>query len=198
MSARTIDLRRQLELRSRAVTTLSGDGRDAEAQLTASTAFSVLHTLASSPSTAGDALAVLHELQVHQVELDLQHEEMQRAGVELETSLVRQTQLYDHAPVALFSLDPNCRLAELNLATARLLGQERQALVGQSLPDFLAPDSRRTLNALLERARTAGEGMPQTAALAFRGEPSAIVTASISADPAGSGFLVAMTGNFDG
>lgn len=192
MSIRTNDLRREMELRSRAVSKLSGDSTQAQEQLTAAAALGVLHALASSQSTAGDALAVLHELQVHQVELDLQHEEMQRAGVELEASLVRQTQIYDHAPVALVSVDAGNRLVELNLAAARLLGHERQALVGQSLLNFLATDGWTALNALLERARSGDRTSTHVAELALRGDPPTIVRATVGADPAGSGFLLAL------
>lgn len=191
MSIRTIDLHRQMELRSRAVATLGGDGRNAEEQLTAVSAFNVLHTLASSPTTAGDALAVLHELQVHQVELDLQHEEMQRAGAELEASLARQCQLYDHAPVALLSLDGNNRLTELNLAAVALLGQPREALVGRSLPDLLTPECRSALAGLLARARAADAASPDAVELAIRREPQVQVRATAGADPGGAGILLA-------
>lgn len=193
MSIQTNDLRREVDLRTRAVSRLSGDNAQAQEQLTAASALGVLHGLASSQSTAGDALAVLHELQVHQVELDLQHEEMQRAGAELEASLVRQTQIYDHAPVALVSLDAGNRLLELNLAAARLLGHERQTLVGQALINFLAPDSRSPLNVLLERARSGDGTLTHVGELALRGDPTVIVRANVVADPAGGGFLLALT-----
>jgi hypothetical protein len=55
----------------------------------ATDAFRVLFELASSPDTAGDALALLHELQVHQVELDMQTEELMHSRAELETDHCR-------------------------------------------------------------------------------------------------------------
>ncbi len=90
-------------LRSRAVAHLKGS----EARLDGSPALRVLYDLASSPSTAPDALALLHELQVHQVEVDLQDEELRRSRAEMESSLNRQVQLYDYAPVGCFTLDFN-------------------------------------------------------------------------------------------
>jgi PAS domain S-box-containing protein len=196
MSIQSTDLHREMDLRSRAVSSLSRDGRDAKTSLTAAPALNVLHTLASSSATAGDALAVLHELQVHQVELELQQEELQRAGSELEASLVRQTQLYDHAPVALLSLDADNGLVELNLAAARLLGQERHALMGQALHNFLTPDSRSTLSAQIERVRTSGGS--HVGDLTLRRDPPVPVRATVGADPASSGLLLALTLSGDG
>lgn len=197
MSIRTTDLHREMDLRSRAVSSLSRDGRDAKTSLTAVSALNVLHTLASSSATAGDALAVLHELQVHQVELELQQEEMQRACSELEASLVRQSQLYDYAPVALLSLDADTRLVELNLAAARLLRQDRHALIGQALLDLLAADSRTALKTLLERVRF-GAGAPLVdVELTMRDDPLVRVRASVGADPAGGGFLLALASSHD-
>ena len=77
-------------LRERATTQLTNGIRSDLSRTSTSEAMGVLFKLASSPSTAGDALALLHELQVHQVELELQHEELRRSRVELENDLVRQ------------------------------------------------------------------------------------------------------------
>ena len=55
---------------------------------------------------------MLHELQVHQVEVDLQDEELRRSRLELETSLNRQVQLYDYAPVGYLTVDCKAVLRE--------------------------------------------------------------------------------------
>lgn len=192
MSISTNDLRRLMDLRSRAVSKLSGRS-SSEQPLTASAAFNVLHALASSPSTAADAMALLHELQVHQVELDLQFEELQSSRVHLEASLDRQSKLYDFAPVALFTIDQKTALLELNLAGAILLGQERHLLLGQALQNYLTPDSKSALNAMMARVR-AGVGVNACAVqLAMRDAPTQTLLASISADPSGAGFLVALS-----
>src|ERR1700679_1938271 len=86
-------------LRARAVVRLTGTEGSHESWMKASAASQVLHDLASSPSTAAAAMALLHELQVHQVEVDLQDEELRRSCAELESTLTRQIQLYDFAPV---------------------------------------------------------------------------------------------------
>lgn len=178
------------DLRSRAVSQLKGHGQGAHQS--ALEAFGVLHELASSPSTAADALALLHELQVHQVELDLQAEELRASRAELEAALQRQVQLYESAPVGCFTIDLGGALRELNLTGAALLGHERDVLLGQPLFRFLAPHSVRELRGVLMSASEGHGGTVCTLQL-IRGEADArMVYATVSADPAGSSFLVAM------
>src|SRR5512133_1890243 len=114
-------------LRLRALARLTGNSDPHETRANSSAALAVLHDLASSPATAADSLKLLHELQVHQVELDLQEEELRRAVTELETALYRQVQLYDFTPAACFTVDRNTALCELNRSGARLLGFDRDA-----------------------------------------------------------------------
>lgn len=180
-------------LRARAVSTLSGRGGPAGTWPGASAAMGVLHELASSPATAADALALLHELQVHQVELDLQAQEMHRSRAELEVELQRQTELHDFSPAGCLVVDAGTRLLSVNRAGARLLGLERDGLLGRSLLGFLTPRGGDSLNTLLVRVAAGhlGEGcMLELAADA--GGPRK-VHASASVDPAGGGFLVALT-----
>jgi PAS domain S-box-containing protein len=178
-------------LRSRAVAHLKG--RDA--QVDASTALGVLYQLASSPSSAPHALALLHELQVHQVEVDLQDEELRRSRAELETSLNRQVQLYDHAPVGYFTLDINAVLRELNETGAAMLGLERDVLRGRSLDSFLTAEGASILRAMLGRL---AEGAPtEFADLALRSTPDGqtrCIHASACLDPAGGGYLIGLIG----
>jgi PAS domain S-box-containing protein len=151
-----------------------------------------LHELASSPSTAADALALLHELQVHQVELDLQAEELRASRAELEEVLRRQIQLYESAPVGYFTIDLGGALRELNLAGAALLGCDRDALLGQPLSGFLAPHSTRALQDLLASVSEGHRGEACELQLMPRGGGSRKVYATVDADPAGSAFLVAL------
>ena len=116
-------------------------------------ALAVLHELASSPSTADDALALLHELQVLQVELDLQQEELRSAQSELETALFRQTALVERAPAGFMTIDTGTVLREINPAGARLLGAARDDLLGRPLASLLSVASADALQILLARAR---------------------------------------------
>ncbi len=130
MSDTLIHAESEANLRLRALRRLAGENGSHEERLNAAAAFRVLHELASSPSTSASALALLHELQVYQVELDLQEEELRRSRAELEATLIRQVQLYDFAPVGCFTVDPNTVLRELNLTAASMLDAERGQLLG--------------------------------------------------------------------
>src|SRR5664279_3368242 len=87
-----------------------------------------------SPEEAG---RLLHELQVHQIELEMQNEELRRAQGELEASRARYFDLFDLAPVGYFTLSEQGLILEANLTGAGLLGVGRRALVKQSLTRFI-------------------------------------------------------------
>ena len=87
-----------------------------------------------SPEAARRAL---HELRVHQIELEMQNEELRRTQEELERSRERYFDLYDLAPVGYLSLNEQGLILEANLAAATLLGVARGALVGQLFSRFI-------------------------------------------------------------
>jgi PAS domain S-box-containing protein len=170
---------------------LSGPTGLKEERRDVSAALGVLHKLASSVSSAGDALAVLHELQVHQVELELQDEELRRSRAELETTLFRQVQLYDFAPVGCFTVDRNTQLREVNLTAAGMLGCKRDELLAQSLDSYLTPQSARELHAMLARLSDGAATAVGTLQLAASHGAPRSVHASANRDPGGQHFLVA-------
>jgi PAS domain-containing protein len=137
------------DLRTRAHRQLAGHRTTAGGHTVATEALGVLYELASSPATAPNALALLHELQVYQVELDLQDEELRRSRAELESRLARQTHLYDDAPVGCATVDSHTVLLELNRSAARLLGAEPGALRGQPLSRLLSSADADELATLL-------------------------------------------------
>lgn len=92
-------------------------------------------------SDAG-TLRLLHELQIHQIELEMQNAELQRAREELERALERFTDLYDFAPVGYCSIDESGIILEANLTSAALLGVERSRLINRRLLPFVSPTSR--------------------------------------------------------
>ncbi|HEX5739221.1 MAG TPA: PAS domain-containing protein [Hydrogenophaga sp.] len=140
-------------LRERATTQLTGGSRNDLARASTSEAMAVLYKLASSPSTAGDALAMLHELQVHQVEVEMQQEELRRSRVELERNLIDQTTRVEHAPAAFLVVDPATVLCEINLAGSRLLGVSRNDVLGRTLSSLLSEGSSDQLQKMLMQAR---------------------------------------------
>ena len=96
---------------------------------------------ALSPETARRAL---HELRVHQIELEMQNEELRRAQEELEVSRARYFDLYDLAPVAYFTVSEQGLILEANLTAAKLLGVARGALVQQPLSRFVLREDQDT------------------------------------------------------
>jgi PAS domain S-box-containing protein len=192
MSTDSHERESQAELRARAVTRLTGSGLPPSGRLDSSAAFQALYELALSPSTAPRALALLHELQVHQVELELQDEELRRSRSELEVALIRQAQLYDYAPVGLFTVDRAAVLCELNLAGAHMLGFERDALVGRPLDNFLTGDGALELHAMLSHLSSGAAAEFRALQLNVPDGGPRGVHASASRDPAGTNFLVAL------
>ena len=119
-------------------------------------ALRLLHRLSSDPKTADDALKLLHELQVHQVELDLQNEEIADNEQELVADLKRYQLLFDAAPFSYFLMAPDGLVIQGNLAAAGLLGVRRDELGGQHMDRFLTPESRPRLHDLLQRVMASG------------------------------------------
>lgn len=150
LSVQAIDANRLDELRLRAASRLGSAATPRGATARAVDALSVLHTLASSPATAPDALALLHELQVHQVELDLQAQELQESRAELESALRRQAERHDALPVGCFEVDAHGTLLELNRTGADLLGLPGTEASGLPLGAFLGGDGAQRLRAALE------------------------------------------------
>ncbi len=181
-------------LRARAVSQLRGDGPNANSCAGVPDALRALYDLASSPATAAKALALLHELQVHQVEVDLQDEELRRTRADLEALLARQIQLYDAAPVAYLSIEPDTTLREVNLTAARILGLARELLPGRRLESFLLPQTHEVLHGMLAQL-VQGSGATTHGALRLAGLDDAprLVYASASRDPAGEWFLLTLT-----
>jgi len=178
-------------LRQRALSRLTGNSDPQDTRANSSAALAVLHDLASSPATAADSLKLLHELQVHQVELDLQEEELRRSVAELEAALYRQVQLYDSAPAGCFTVDRSMALCELNRTAARLLGFDLDAVLGRALDSFLEPDSSRALHAALTRVAEGAKWEGCELRFVARDGVSQIAHASVGPDPAGQRFLIA-------
>jgi PAS domain S-box-containing protein len=84
-----------------------------------------------------DIQHLIHELQVHQIELELQNEELRRTQGELEASRDRYADLYDLAPIGYFTLSEKGLILEANLTGASMLGLERVSLIKRPLSQFI-------------------------------------------------------------
>ena len=102
--------------------------------------------LARAPAAAPEmkektAEELVHELRVHQIELEIQNEELKKAQRALEESRDRYVDLYDFAPVGYFTFTRGGRITEVNLTGAALLGVERQELLNRGFGHFVAPEN---------------------------------------------------------
>jgi PAS domain S-box-containing protein len=94
-----------------------------------------------SPSL-GKTRRVLHELKVHQIELEMQNEELRRAQAELEATQARYFDLYDLAPVGYFTISDKGLILEANLTAAPLLGAERSSFVNKPMSLIILRDDQ--------------------------------------------------------
>ena len=115
--------------------------RQAEAMARESGALSPEQLEALSPE---DTRRTLHELRVHQIELEMQNEELRRARAELTAARVRYFDLYDLAPVGYCTLSEQGLILEANLTAATLLGMARGALVKRPLSRFILKEDQDT------------------------------------------------------
>jgi PAS domain-containing protein len=72
-----------------------------------------------------EAVRLVHELEVHQIELEMQNEQLQHTRAQAETLLAQYTDLYDFAPTGYLTLDRDGAILAVNLTGARLIGIER-------------------------------------------------------------------------
>jgi PAS domain S-box-containing protein len=106
--------------------------------------------------SAEEARRLLHELQVHQIELEMQNEELARARAEAEELLRQYTDLYDFAPVGYLTLTRDGTIRQVNLAGASLLGLARGELINRRLGVFVSVESRPAFSVFLEKVFSGG------------------------------------------
>jgi len=109
------------------------------------------------------ARQALHELRVHQIELELQNEELRCTQEELEITRARYVDLYDLAPVGYITLGDDGRIIEANLTATSLLAVARSQLVAERLTHFILAEDQDTY--YHHRRRLLETGAPQTCEL---------------------------------
>src|SRR5881409_419582 len=102
-----------------------------------------LKSLRERLSTSASLEKTIHELRVHQEEVEIQNAQLAEMQAALEESRERYADLYDFAPVPYITLDPYGIIREINLAGAHLLRAERGRLIGIALINYIAPANRR-------------------------------------------------------
>src|ERR1035437_7058343 len=108
------------------------------------------------PAAEADTRRLVHELEVHQIELEMQNEELAQSRADVEALLHQYTDLYDFAPVGYFTLARDGAIRQANLAGANLLGVERGKLIKRRFGVFVSVESRPAFSAFLEKVFTSG------------------------------------------
>jgi PAS domain S-box-containing protein len=101
------------------------------------------------PRTGEETQRLVHELEVHQIELEMQNAELRQARNEAEKALENYSDLYDFAPVGYFILDRDEVILAANLTGASLLGIERARLIGRRFGPFVTGEARSAFTAFL-------------------------------------------------
>jgi len=142
----------QMHLRHQAETRIqAGNAPGAKVATTGAEALALLLRMATDPEKGSDVVKLLHELQVHQVELDMQHEQLEQGHDELSQALDRYVERFDFAPVGYFAVDQDGKIIEGNLAGSVMFGVEQAALSGRRIDSLVTPQSRLALLALMKR-----------------------------------------------
>ena len=133
-----------------------------------------------------DVRKLLSELQIHQIELEMQNEELRATQLQLRQEREKYADLYNFAPMAYFVLDDRDVMLDLNLRAAELLGSERKYLLDRPITPYLTPES---LQIFVEhRQRALVMETPQTCELTVRLRDGSQVyvqahTVALRADP---------------
>ena len=106
----------------------------------------------ASPFSEVESIRLIHELEVHQIELELQNEELRRAWADAEVANDKYIRLYDFAPSGYFTLSGKGEIIELNLSGARMLGKDRQHLKSSLFGFFVSEETKPIFSLFLEKA----------------------------------------------
>lgn len=107
--------------------------------------------IVDTPSVDSETLKLIHELDVHQIELEMLNEELKIAKEQLETATEKYIDLYDFAPSGYFSLSKNGKILELNFRGANMLGKERSLLINSLFAIFIADDAKLIFSSFLDK-----------------------------------------------
>ncbi len=108
---------------------------------------------AAKPPVAkpADPQRTMQELQIHQIELELQHEELKLTKAEVDVGLEKYTELYEFAPVGYFTFASNGTILQVNLTGTSMVGMQRSTLLGQRFGMLLESKDRRSFSDFLAR-----------------------------------------------
>ena len=89
-----------------------------------------------------DIQQLIEDLQVHQIELEMQNDELRRLQQDLENERDKYSDLYDFSPVSYFTMNEKGIILQANLTAADMVGVERELLIGRPFSDFIVGDDQ--------------------------------------------------------
>jgi len=98
-----------------------------------------------------ETLELIHELEIHQIELELQNEELIQAQNDAQAAADKYRELYDFAPSGFFTLSGTGEIIELNLSGANMIGKERRGLINSMFGFFVSDDTRPIFSLFLRK-----------------------------------------------
>lgn len=120
------------------------------------------NALGDVPDVSPQAMAkALTNLRLHQMELEMQNDELRRTQTALETEQARYIDLYDLAPVGYVTVSERSVILQANLTTASLLGVPRATLIGKVLPSFIFPADADSFYLLYKKTLTRVDAQAQ-------------------------------------
>lgn len=137
---------------------------------------------AGSPDTA-TSQQLLHEVQVHQIELEFQNEELQQAQARAEAALKHFFDFYEFSPLAFLTVGRDGAISRVNLAGARLFGLDRSGLIGRRFGVFVAEAARPAFVDFLQGMIAGEAGRNCELALVIDGRSSCVVQISATLTP---------------
>ena len=121
--------------------------------------------------TDADPQRLLHELEVHQIELEMQNEQLREVAGKLEAALERHNEFYEFAPVGYLSLQPDSTIRQVNLTAVGMLGQDRSALLNRRLAVFVSVADRLAFRDWLYQVFAGRDPEASEVSLLLKGKP---------------------------
>ena len=126
---------------------------------------------AGARRTEHEMQRLIQELQIHQIELEIQNEQLDQARAATEAALELYTDLYEFAPSGYFTLDRDWTIRQVNLTGSALLGVDRSRLVNRRFGLFVAENSRSVFRAFSEKVFASQSRETCEATLLREGQP---------------------------
>ena len=111
----------------------------------------------SQPLSEAEALKLINELQVHQIELEMQNEELNLIKEQIAKDATKYAELYDFAPTGYFTLSEIGEILNLNLCGANMLGKARTGLINSRFGFFVSDDTKQIFNHFLDQVLISNE-----------------------------------------